>query len=390
MASDFSTGDNSTSTTGQFESSVELQTWFRALPSGAKVASVGRGTKLVRELVNGGSVKVAGSDLYFADITGLSGIVAYDPTEFLLTAKAGTPMRDIVQALEEHGQFLPSDPCQLDEGATLGGTLAAGISGPARLLYGSLRDFVMEIEFLDGLGNLVRGGGKVVKNAAGFDFPKLMVGSLGRLGVITEATLKVFPRPAATATIVVRPESVQQAIHVAQALQGQPVPLNGITINCAQSTQMFVQVASPEASLLATSERVEAIITSVDGSLSVERIARSDEETQHNELAQQVFVFPGRPVVRTCQSPGKVAELDEQLARLGLPRQYWSAGEVCWIDASSISCDELDETLKQLSVSGLRFPLSFDDSCRIGATDWLAGANRLKSALDPDGRFPDY
>ncbi len=382
MASDFSNSEYA-ATPERFASSEDLQSWFRSLSADAKVLPTGRGTKLAR-----GS---AGETLCFADMTGIKGIAAYDPSEFLITARAGTPMREIVVALAEHGQYLPSDPCLLDEGATLGGTLAAGISGPSRLLYGSLRDFVMEVQFLDGLGNLVRGGGKVVKNAAGFDFPKLMVGSLGRLGMITEATLKVFPRPSSTATVCIAPGSVKQAIVVAHALQSQPIPLSGITIACDDAIRMYVQIASPEASLTATSQRIEAIVSATDASLGVQHIAASDEQSVLSELSKHVFVFPNRNIVRTCQAPNKVAELDTELANLGLPRQYWSAGEVCWIDVSEQQQEGVDEVLCRLGISGLRLPLSAsDDTYRVGHTGWLAGANRLKSALDPDGRFPSY
>src|SRR5262245_25975621 len=96
---------------------------------------------------------------------GLSGLVEYDPTEYTFTALAGTPMHDIVEALGARGQYLPFDPLLVDAGATLGGTVAAGLNGPGRFRFGGVRDFILGIRFVDGMGRLLRMGGKVVKNA---------------------------------------------------------------------------------------------------------------------------------------------------------------------------------------------------------------------------------
>ncbi|HEY6887587.1 MAG TPA: FAD-binding protein, partial [Solirubrobacter sp.] len=145
------------------------------------------------------------------DVAGLRGIVEYDPAELTFTALAGTPLREIVTALAEHGQYLPFDPPWVDAGATLGGTVAAGLSGSCSHRHGGIRDFVLGVRFLDGTGRLVGGGGKVVKNAAGFDLPKLFVGSVGRLGVLVQLSLKVFPAPAAWATLRAQADGLDDA-----------------------------------------------------------------------------------------------------------------------------------------------------------------------------------
>ena len=149
---------------------------------------------------------------------------------FSLPPLPGTPVKTLQQALAENGQYLPFDPVCIEQGATLGGTIASGISGPDRLLYGSLRDFVMEVELIDGLGRLVRGGGKVVKNSAGFDLPKLMVGSYGRLGVLTEATLKVFPKPPAYLTQQFEFPQLSDVVAAMQKLQTNPLPISALEI----------------------------------------------------------------------------------------------------------------------------------------------------------------
>lgn len=131
----------------------------------------------------------------------LSGVTEYEPSEFTFSALAGTPLREIVAALEEKGQYLPFDPMLIESGGTIGGAVASGLSGPGRFRYGGVRDFILGVRFVDGLGRLLRLGGKVVKNAAGFDVPKFLVGSLGRFGVIGEVTFKVFPKPESTLTL---------------------------------------------------------------------------------------------------------------------------------------------------------------------------------------------
>lgn len=125
-----------------------------------------------------------------------TGILEYQASEFTIVVRAGTPMADVAAALAERGQYLPFDPLWIKRGATVGGTIAANAAGPGRVRFGGIRDFIIGTTLIDGRGRVLRSGGKVVKNAAGFDTPKFMVGSLGRWGVIAEATFKVFPEPA--------------------------------------------------------------------------------------------------------------------------------------------------------------------------------------------------
>ncbi len=122
-----------------------------------------------------------------------SGIVAYDPAELTVTVGAGTAVGDLAGALGEAGQECPLDPRA--PAATVGGVVAAGLSGPRRLRYGPLRDRVLEVRFVTADGRLVKGGGPTVKNVTGYDVPRLLVGSLGTVGVITQVTLRCQPRP---------------------------------------------------------------------------------------------------------------------------------------------------------------------------------------------------
>lgn len=135
------------------------------------------------------------------DVSALSGVADCEPTELIITARAGTGLAEIERVLAGHGQMLACEPPRFEGRATLGGAVAAGLSGPRRAYCGALRDFVLGIEMIDGRGALLRFGGKVIKNVAGFDVSRLMAGSLGTLGLLTEVTLKTVPRPRAECTL---------------------------------------------------------------------------------------------------------------------------------------------------------------------------------------------
>jgi glycolate oxidase FAD binding subunit len=131
----------------------------------------------------------------------LAGITSYEPTELVVTARAGTPLAELEAALAEKGQCLPFEPPQFAPGGTVGGMVAAGLSGPSRASAGTLRDYVLGVTLLDGRGALLTFGGQVMKNVAGYDVSRLMAGSWGVLGVLCEVSLKVLGARRATATL---------------------------------------------------------------------------------------------------------------------------------------------------------------------------------------------
>jgi FAD/FMN-containing dehydrogenase len=146
------------------------------------------------------------------DVGGYRGIVAYEPTELVVTARAGTPLAELAAALAEKGQWLAFEPPHFGPAATVGGMLASGLSGPRRQAVGAVRDFVLGVKVLNGLGEVLSFGGQVMKNVAGYDVPRLMAGSLGTLGVVLEVSLKVLPLPVAE-------KSLRFALDEATALQ---------------------------------------------------------------------------------------------------------------------------------------------------------------------------
>ncbi|HEX6938076.1 MAG TPA: FAD-binding protein [Longimicrobiales bacterium] len=322
------------------------------------------------------------ADAACIDLTPLSGVVEYDPGEFTFTALAGTRLAEIDALLARNGQHLPFDPPLACDGATLGGTVAAGLNGSGRLRYGGVRDFIIGVRLVDGTGRLVRGGGKVVKNAAGFDLPKLMVGSLGRLGVIVEVSFKVFPAPPAWRTLRVTCGGIEDATALVVSLGRLPLELEALDIEPPDT--VVIRVSGDDASLDAHAARVGA------ATRRPYTVDKGEGEAAYWR-GQRAFawVAPDAWLVKVPVTPRRLVALEWTLAALDVPRRYGVAGNVAWLawPAGRPLAD-----FGRIGLSGLvvRGP-SLD-----GASPWLgptpAGAalfaERVKRALDPEGRLP--
>ena len=175
-------------------------TELSSLQEQIRAAAAARRPLLIRA---GGSKDFYGGPLAgeLLDVSPLSGITHCEPTELVISARAGTPLQELERELSAHEQMLAFEPPRFAGRATLGGAVASGLSGPRRAYCGALRDFVLGVEVIDGRGERLRFGGQVIKNVAGFDVSRLMAGSLGTLGLITEVTLKTVPRPRAELTL---------------------------------------------------------------------------------------------------------------------------------------------------------------------------------------------
>ncbi|SPO67057.1 glycolate oxidase subunit GlcE [Pseudomonas sp. JV241A] len=180
------------------------------------------------------------------------GIVNYDPTELVITARAGTPLHELSAALEAAGQMLPCEPPHSDDGATLGGMVAAGLSGPRRPWAGSVRDYVLGTRVISGLGLHLRFGGEVMKNVAGYDLSRLMAGSFGCLGLISEVSLKVLPKPRSEAHIALHIDPQQALLKLAQWGQ-QPIPISAA---CHDGTVLRLRLEGGEGSVKAARDRL--------------------------------------------------------------------------------------------------------------------------------------
>ena len=175
----------------------------------------------------GGTKSWYGNPNHYAklDTRAYSGILEYQPEELVITACAGTPLKEIEAALKEKNQVLAFEPPHFGENATFGGAIAAGLAGPGRITVGNFRDFVLGARILDGKGQDLSFGGKVMKNVAGYDVSRLLPGSLGTLALLLEASVKVLPKPAATATLRCQ-ISQEKALKVLNEWAGQPLPLS--------------------------------------------------------------------------------------------------------------------------------------------------------------------
>lgn len=173
------------------------------------------------------------------DVAGHCGIVRYEPTELVITARAGTPLQVIEQALGAHNQMLAFEPPHYGDSATLGGTIACNFSGPRRAWSGAARDFVLGCRIVNGNGDILSFGGEVMKNVAGYDVSRLMCGALGTLGVLLEVSLKVLPRPEAETTLSLQVSDRQALIKLHDWAQ-QPLPLSA---TCHDGSNLYVRVS---------------------------------------------------------------------------------------------------------------------------------------------------
>lgn len=180
------------------------------------------------------------------------GVVDYEPTELVLTARAGTPLAEIESTLRDKGQMLAFEPPHFGNAATLGGCIAAGLSGPRRAYAGAVRDIVLGVRMLDGKGSDLRFGGQVMKNVAGYDVSRLMAGSLGTLGVILEISLKTLPLPAAEITLRIE-HTAAEAIALMNDWAGRPLPLSA---TCHIDKLLYVRLSGATAAVRAARDKL--------------------------------------------------------------------------------------------------------------------------------------
>lgn len=315
------------------------------------------------------------------DVSGLRGVVDYDPGELTLTARAGTPVADVAAALADHDQHLPFDPPLVAAGATVGGVVASGTSGPGALRHGGVRDFVIGVRCVDGRGRLVAGGGKVVKNAAGFDLPKLMVGSLGRLGVLVEVSFKVFPAPQATLTVAadVDPGDWRQAVAVLLAAQRTPIELDALDV---AGGRVLLRLAGAAGPLAARAERLVEV-------LPVPATVLGDDADLWRVASELTWAARDRPLVRIATTVHTMPEVAAAGVRAGADVRVSLGGNLTWV---ALANDEVlaafDDELRAIGVRGVALRGAAPRAALLGS-DAGGGAfgARVRAALDPDGHF---
>ena len=250
------------------------------------------------------------------DTRAYRGIVSYEPSELVVTVRCGTPLAELEAALAEKGQCLAFEPPHFGlengtNGATVGGMVAAGLSGPARATAGAVRDYVLGARFVNGLGEHLTFGGQVMKNVAGYDVSRLMAGSWGTLGLITEVSLKVLPVAPAEATLMVAGLPQKVALDLLHRWGGQPLPLNA-------SAWVRDTTAQPVADYLFVRLRgAVAAVQSALGKMSANAVALGAQVQQmDNAEAAQDWRASGEQTLPFFDAPSP----DACLWRLSVPQ----------------------------------------------------------------------
>ena len=245
------------------------------------------------------------------DTRAYRGIVSYEPSELVVTVRCGTPLAELEAALAEQGQCLAFEPPHFGPAATVGGMVAAGLSGPARATAGAVRDFILGARFINGLGEHLTFGGQVMKNVAGYDVSRLMAGSWGTLGLITEVSLKVLPVPPAEATLMCAGLAQSTALDLLHRWGGQPLPLNA-------SAWVRDDTAQPVADYLFVRLRgAVAAVQSALGIMSTDAQALGAQVQQmDNAEASQDWQASGEQALQFFTPPSA----DACLWRLSLPQ----------------------------------------------------------------------
>jgi glycolate oxidase FAD binding subunit len=331
------------------------------------------------------------------DTRALRGILSYEPSELVVTVAAGTPLTELEAELARHGQCLPFEPpyyrwSQPDPAAaTVGGMVASGLAGPARASVGGVRDYVLGLEMVNGLGQRLRFGGQVMKNVAGYDVSRLMAGSLGTLGLITEVSLKVLPVAPAEATVVFEMDQAS-ALEQLHRWGARPLPLNA---SCwvhdpAQAGQrgrdlLFVRLRGASAAVQAA---CASMLAEQPGERMDTAQAAADWELCRNHLLP-FFAVPDDPALVLWR-----LSLPQTAAPLALPWPQlveWH-GALRWLWAPMAQAGVLQAAAEAVGGSASLFVAPAQPACvherlRVEPAAMAAIAARLKASFDPQGIF---
>ena len=382
----------------------------------AEIQDKVRGARRVR--VRGGGSKPALSthcredDALLLDLSALQGVVDYQADEYTFTARAGTPVAEVAAMLAEEGQYLPFDPPLAARGATLGGTVAAGLSGAGRYRYGGIRDFLIGIRFIDGQGQEVRGGGAVVKNAAGFDFPKLFVGSLGRLGILTELTFKVFPQPPTFATVAAAYRSLADLLSALNAVTRSAIDLHAVDFAPAEDGwSLWVRIGGLLATLEERAQALQAVASAGAGRPQRLDLLFGEEDDQLWQQARSMAWLPdGLGLVKVPLTPQRIPSVEEAVGGYeGVARRYSVGGNLLWLgwpDAGTPAAGmmntggqgrppDLHSLLLGLDLQGVQLigragAQGGVDGPLLGRPVQNAFLRRIAAALDPAGKFDPW
>jgi len=332
----------------------------------------------------------------------LDGIVFHEPAEMTLRAKAGTPLAVVAAALEAHGQMLPFEP--IDHRAlygggepTIGGLVAANASGPRRVSAGAARDSVIGLRLVNGRGEAITTGGRVMKNVAGLDLVKLNCGALGTLGFLTEATVKLLPKPESEATIVIRRLDDARAIAAMTAALGSPFGVSGAAMLSPgmgrEFSRTFLRVEGVVASVDHRAEKMLALLAE----FGAERVLKGEDSRRLWRAVRDVE-FLAEPRARAVWRVGvRASRAVEFLARLGpraLAHLFDCGGGLVWLSTEPTPADAAAVRAALAPLGGhatlVRAPEALRaaiDVFRPQPPALSALTRRVKAAFDPNGVF---
>lgn len=301
------------------------------------------------------------------NLAGHTGIVSYQPVELVLTARAGTPLVEIEAALAENNQMLAFEPPHFSESSTIGGTLACNQSGPARPWSGSIRDHVLGVRLINGIGEHLKFGGQVMKNVAGYDVSRLQAGAMGSLGVITEISLKVLPKPAATRTLV-WDMAANEAIEFMNSLSGKPKPVSAA---CWFNGRLYVRLSGALSAVTATVTQWQA-----------QELDDADlfwEKLRHQQLS---FFNTDAPLWRfSVNSAADITSLDSQSLIDWGGAQRWYSGEADKVRMEALAA-EAGGQVSQFAGGDRSLEVMHEVPAALQVIQ-----KRVKDSFDPDGIF---
>jgi glycolate oxidase FAD binding subunit len=361
------------------------------------------GQKLV--IVGGGTRTGLGRPCPYPTLstTRLSGIVFYEPAEMVLRARAGTPLAEIEAALAERGQILPFEP--MDHRAlyattgepTIGGIVAGNISGPRRISAGAARDSLIGVRLVNGRGEAIKSGGRVMKNVTGLDLVKLVCGAHGTLGLVTEATFKLLPKPEGEASVVIRRLDDEHAIAAMTTALGSPYGVSGAAHIQPGMGREFARTFLRIEGFSASVERRIGELTKLLAPFGAKH-ALVDDESRRLWRAVRDAEFLAEPreraIWRVSLSPSKGAAFIARLGAVALSHHYDWGGGLVWLacESSTVAAGALRAALSAYGGHAMliRAPEELRSNVEVfqpPSTPEMKLVRGIKASFDPDGVF---
>ncbi len=337
----------------------------RAAASKEKLNIKGGNSKAFLGLIN--------PDAAVLDVSQHTGTISHEPTELVITARAGTRLEDIKQTLKAHYQTLAFEPPAYGHDATIGGTIACALAGPAKPYFGGARDYILGCTVLTGHGQILKFGGEVMKNVAGYDVSRLMTGAMGTLGVLLDVSLKVLPATSHTTTLISN-ATAEEAIEQLQALGGMGLP---VTASAWHNNKMYTRLAGSAGTVAAAAEKLPG--------------SESNEPEFWLQLREHTLPFFTRPESRP-ESLWRISvpALTPPLSIAGEWLYDW-AGMQRWL----VSSADANDVRNACSAVGGNATLFRADKNMMQSTDIFQPLpvplmklhRRLKQEFDPEGVF---